>query len=51
VVANLAPGILLRLADAGGRRQRRPTIFGIGAEPGHEEHRSPITKLPTDASG
>jgi hypothetical protein len=28
-----------------------PMIFGIGAEPGHHEHLSPSTRLPTDASG
>jgi hypothetical protein len=26
-------------------------ILGIGAEPGHHEHRSPSTSEPTDASG
>jgi hypothetical protein len=28
-----------------------PVIFGTGADPGHLEHRSPSTRLLTDASG
>jgi hypothetical protein len=29
----------------------RPSSFGIGAEPRHQEHRRPSTSVPTDASG
>jgi hypothetical protein len=28
-----------------------PIIFGMGADPAHHEHRSPSTRLPTDAMG
>jgi hypothetical protein len=28
-----------------------PSSFGIGADPGHREHRRPSTNVPTDASG
>jgi hypothetical protein len=28
-----------------------PRSRGIGAEPGHSEHRKPSTRLPADASG
>jgi hypothetical protein len=30
---------------------RKPISFGIGTEPGHHEHRSPRTSVPTEASG
>jgi hypothetical protein len=29
----------------------RPSSFGIGADPGHHEHRRPSTNVPTEASG
>jgi hypothetical protein len=29
----------------------KPSSFGIGADPGHQEHRSPSTSVPTEASG
>jgi hypothetical protein len=35
---------------AGGRAYR-PSSFGIGAMPGHQEHRRPSTSVPTDARG
>jgi hypothetical protein len=28
-----------------------PSSFGIGADPGHREHRSPSTRVPTEANG
>jgi hypothetical protein len=28
-----------------------PRSLGIGADPGHHEHRKPSTKVPTEASG
>jgi hypothetical protein len=36
------------------RRRRKgvsPSSFGIGADPGHHEHRGPRTSVPTEASG
>ena len=38
-------------AVAAGGSACRPRIFGIGAEPGHHEHRKPSTSVPTEASG
>ena len=35
---------------AAGGLARNPVITGIGAAPGHQENRSPSTRLPTDAS-
>jgi hypothetical protein len=35
---------------AGGRTDS-PISFGIGADPGHHEHRRPSTSVPTEASG
>ena len=32
-------------------RANKPSSFGIGADPGHHEHRSPSTSVPTEASG
>ena len=29
----------------------RPSSFGVGADPGHHEHRKPRTSVPTEASG
>jgi hypothetical protein len=29
----------------------RPIGFGMGADPGHHEHRSPSTSVPAEASG
>jgi len=43
--------ITAELAFAAGGKTCRPRIFGIGAEPGHQEHRRPSTRLPTEASG
>jgi hypothetical protein len=37
-------------APAGGRAYN-PSNFGIGADPGHQEQRSPSTKVPTEANG
>jgi hypothetical protein len=34
-----------------GGSANNPSSFGIGAEPGHQEHRSPSTSVPTEASG
>jgi hypothetical protein len=34
-----------------GRSVYRPSSFGIGAEPGHQEHRRPRTSVPTEARG
>jgi hypothetical protein len=34
-----------------GGRANRPISFGIGAEPGHHEHRKPSTSVPMEASG
>jgi hypothetical protein len=38
-------------AFATGGSAYSPIIFGIGADPGHHEHRKPSTRLPTEASG
>jgi hypothetical protein len=35
-------------AEAGGKAYRQSSL-GIGAEPGHHEHRRPSTSVPTDA--
>jgi hypothetical protein len=40
----------LAVAGAGGRACN-PSSFGIGADPGHHEHRSPSTIVPNEASG
>jgi hypothetical protein len=42
------PETLWRLAGGSGYS---PRSFGIGADPGHHEQRSPSTSVPTDASG
>jgi hypothetical protein len=39
------------VAFAAGGSACRPSIFGIGAEPGHQPHRKPSTRVPTEASG
>jgi hypothetical protein len=39
-----------RLPAAGGRAYG-PSSFGIGADPGHHEHRRPNTNVPTEAGG
>jgi hypothetical protein len=38
-------------ALAAGGNACRPAILGIGAAPPHHEHRSPSTRLPTEANG
>ena len=32
-----------------GRQRVQPSNFGIGADPGHPEHRRPSTSVPTEA--
>jgi hypothetical protein len=39
------------VAPAAGGSAYSPSSFGIGADPGHHEHRSPSTSVPTEASG
>jgi hypothetical protein len=39
------------LAAVAGGGAHSPSSFGIGADPGHHEHRSPSTSVPTEASG
>jgi hypothetical protein len=38
------------IAPAGGSAYS-PRRFGVGADPGHHEHRGPSTNVPTEASG
>ena len=38
-------------ARLAGGREDSPSSLGIGAEPGHQEHRRPSTSVPTEASG
>jgi hypothetical protein len=40
----------ITLPRAGGSAYK-PRSFGIGADPGHQEHRKPSTNVPTEASG
>jgi hypothetical protein len=40
-----------RSAPRAGGRAYSPNSFGIGADPGHQEHRRPSTNVPTEASG
>jgi len=44
-------GLELSSARRAGGRANSPISFGIGAEPGHQEHRRPSIRLPIDASG
>jgi hypothetical protein len=39
-----------RARFAGGNAYK-PSSFGIGADPGHQEHRRPRTIVPTEARG
>jgi hypothetical protein len=39
------------VAAAAGGRAYSPASFGIGVDPGHHEHRSPSTRVPTEDSG
>jgi hypothetical protein len=39
-----------RARFAGGNAYK-PSSFGIGADPGHQEHRKPRISVPTEASG
>jgi hypothetical protein len=38
-------------AAACGGKACKSSSFGMGAEPGHHKHRSPSTRVPTEASG
>jgi hypothetical protein len=51
LLGETSPGHRPAAAFAAGGRAYSPRILGIGADSGHHEHRSPSTRVATDARG